>query len=339
MTSKTKPTDPYAKAGVNIETGNELVESIKASVNATHDRRVLGGIGGFAGLFQLGSKYKNPILVGCTDGVGTKVALSQAHNKTHLIGQDLVAMCVNDMVTCGADPLFFLDYFAASKLDPKSTAQIVKGIAKACMKSNCALLGGETAEMPGHYAKNNFDLAGFSVGVVEKKELIDGKGIKPGHVLLGIESSGPHSNGYSLIRAILKKHKAPDSIMRTLLKPTHLYPAPVLELIKKINVKGMAHITGGGLTENIPRILKKGLIADVGLSTWKFPKAFLWLQEKGKISTEDMLRIFNCGIGMVCILNKKEVSKAQKILSSYKLRSFEVGSITKGNLQGRIQYN
>ena len=233
MTSKTKPTDPYAKAGVNIETGNELVESIKASVNATHDRRVLGGIGGFAGLFQLGSKYKNPILVGCTDGVGTKVALSQAHNKTHLIGQDLVAMCVNDMVTCGADPLFFLDYFAASKLDPKSTAQIVKGIAKACMKSNCALLGGETAEMPGHYAKNNFDLAGFSVGVVEKKELIDGKGIKPGHVLLGIESSGPHSNGYSLIRAILKKHKAPDSIMRTLLKPTHLYPAPVLELIKK----------------------------------------------------------------------------------------------------------
>ena len=339
MTSKTKPTDPYAKAGVNIETGNELVESIKASVNATHDRRVLGGIGGFAGLFQLGSKYKNPILVGCTDGVGTKVALSQAHNKTHLIGQDLVAMCVNDMVTCGADPLFFLDYFAASKLDPKSTAQIVKGIAKACMKSNCALLGGETAEMPGHYAKNNFDLAGFSVGVVEKKELIDGKGIKPGHVLLGIESSGPHSNGYSLIRAILKKHKAPDSIMRTLLKPTHLYPAPVLELIKKINVKGMAHITGGGLTENIPRILKKDLIANVELSSWKFPKAFLWLQEKGKISTEDMLRIFNCGIGMVCILNKKEVSKAQKILSSYKLRSFEIGSITKGNLEGRIQYN
>jgi phosphoribosylformylglycinamidine cyclo-ligase len=339
MTSKTKPTDPYAKAGVNIETGNELVESIKASVNATHDRRVLGGIGGFAGLFQLGSKYKNPILVGCTDGVGTKVALSQAHSKTHLIGQDLVAMCVNDMVTCGADPLFFLDYFAASKLDPKSTAQIVKGIAKACMKSNCALLGGETAEMPGHYAKNNFDLAGFSVGVVEKKELIDGKGIKPGHVLLGIESSGPHSNGYSLIRAILKKHKAPDSIMRTLLKPTHLYPAPVLELIKKINVKGMAHITGGGLTENIPRILKKDLIANVELSSWKFPKAFLWLQEKGKISTEDMLRIFNCGIGMVCILDKKEVSKAQKILSSYKLRSFEIGSITKGKLQGRIQYN
>ena len=338
MTSKTKPTDPYAKAGVNIEKGNELVDSIKASVNATHDRRVLGGIGGFAGLFQLGSKYKNPVLVGCTDGVGTKVALSQAHNKTHLTGQDLVAMCVNDMVTCGAEPLFFLDYFAASTLEPKSTAKIVKGIANACKRSNCALLGGETAEMPGHYAKNNFDLAGFSVGVVEKADLIDGKGIRPGHILLGVESSGPHSNGYSLIRSILKKHKAPNSIMQTLLKPTHLYPAPVLELIKKTHVKGMAHITGGGLTENIPRILKSGLIANVNLSSWKFPKAFQWLQEKGKISEADMLRIFNCGIGMVCILDKSEISKAKKILSSHKLRTFEIGSIIKGNLKEQIQY-
>lgn len=339
MTSKTKPTDPYAKAGVNIKKGNELVESIKASVNRTHDHRVLGGIGGFAGLFQLGSKYKNPILVGCTDGVGTKVALSQAHNTIHLIGQDLVAMCVNDMVTCGAEPLFFLDYFAASKLEPKSTAKIIKGIANACEKSSCALLGGETAEMPGHYAKDNFDLAGFSVGVVEKTKLIDGKGIKSGHVLLGVESSGPHSNGYSLIRSILKKHTAPDSIMRTLLKPTHLYPTPILELIKKTNVKGMAHITGGGLTENIPRILKKGLIADVNLSSWKFPKAFQWLQEKGKISQSDMLRIFNCGIGMVCILDKAEVEKAKKILSRHKLRTFEVGSIVKGSLKEQIQYN
>jgi phosphoribosylformylglycinamidine cyclo-ligase len=339
MTSKTKPTDPYAKAGVNIEKGNELVDSIKTSVNATHDRRVLAGIGGFAGLFQLGSKYKNPVLVGCTDGVGTKVALSQAYNKTHLTGQDLVAMCVNDMVTCGAEPLFFLDYFAASKLEPKSTAKIVKGIAKACKKSNCALLGGETAEMPGHYAKNNFDLAGFSVGVVEKDDLIDGQGIEPGHILLGVESSGPHSNGYSLIRSILKKHKAPDSIMQALLKPTHLYPASVLELIKKTNVKGMAHITGGGLTENIPRILKSGLIANVNLSSWKLPKAFMWLQEKGKISDLDMLRIFNCGIGMVCILDKVEIPKAQKILSAHKLRTFEIGSVIKGNLQEQIQYN
>jgi phosphoribosylformylglycinamidine cyclo-ligase len=338
MTSKTKPTDPYAKAGVNIKKGNELVESIKASVNATHDPRVLGGIGGFAGLFQLGSKYKNPVLVGCTDGVGTKVALSQAHNKIHLIGQDLVAMCVNDMITCGAEPLFFLDYFAASKLEPKVTAKIVKGIANACKKSNCALLGGETAEMPGHYVKDNFDLAGFSVGVVEKKSLINGKDIKPGHILLGIESSGPHSNGYSLIRSILKKHKAPDSIMRVLLKPTLLYTSPVLELIKKTNVKGMAHITGGGLTENIPRILKKGLVAKIDLSTWNFPKAFKWLQAKGKISQSDMLRIFNCGIGMVCVLDKADVPKAQKILSAHKLRSYEIGCITKGDLKEQIHY-
>ena len=338
MTRKTKPTDPYANAGVNIAKGNELVKSIKASVNATHDKRVLGGIGGFAGLFQLGTKYKNPILVGCTDGVGTKVALSQAHNKIHLTGQDLVAMCVNDMITCGAEPLFFLDYFAASKLEPKSTAKIVRGIANACKKSNCALLGGETAEMPGHYLKNNFDLAGFSVGVVEKTKLVDGKSIKPGNILLGIESSGPHSNGYSLIRSIIKKHKAPDSILQALLKPTHLYPAPILELIKKINVKGMAHITGGGLTENIPRILKSGLVAEVNLSSWKLPKAFKWLQEKGEISQADMLRIFNCGIGMVCIINQADLAIAQKLLSNHKLRTFEIGSIIKGNLKEQIQY-
>ena len=333
MTSKTKPMDPYAKAGVNIVKGNELVKSIKASVNATHDKRVLGGIGGFAGLFQLGTKYKNPILVGCTDGVGTKVALSQRHNKLHLTGQDLVAMCVNDMITCGAEPLFFLDYFATSKLEPKSTAKIVKGIAKACKKSNCALLGGETAEMPGHYLKNNFDLAGFSVGVLEKTKLIDGKSIKPGNILLGIESSGPHSNGYSLIRSIIKKHKAPDSILQALLKPTHLYPAPILELIKKINVKGIAHITGGGLTENIPRILRSGLVAKVNLLSWKFPKVFKWLQEKGEISQADMLRIFNCGIGMVCIIDHTDLAKAQKVLSNHKLRTFEIGSIIKGNLK------
>ena len=192
--------------------------------------------------------------------------------------------------------------------------------------------------MPGHYAKDNFDLAGFSVGVVEKTKLIDGKSIKSGHVLLGVESSGPHSNGYSLIRSILKKHTAPDSIMRTLLKPTHLYPTPILELIKKTNVKGMAHITGGGLTENIPRILKSGLVADVNLSSWQFPKVFKWLQEKGRISQPEMLRIFNCGIGMVCIIDQADLVKAQKVLSNHKLRTFEIGSIIEGNLKEQIQY-
>ena len=224
MTKKLKPTDPYAAAGVNIEAGNTFVDSIKKSVNATHDNRVLGGIGGFAGLFQLGDKYKNPVLVGCTDGVGTKVALSQANNKTDSIGQDLVAMCVNDMVTCGAEPLFFLDYFAASKLEPKSHAQIVKSIAKACKQSNCALLGGETAEMPGHYVGNNYDLAGFSVGVVEKAKLIDGKKIKAGQVLLAIESSGPHSNGYSLIRSIVKKKETNSIYSERFIKTNTLIP-------------------------------------------------------------------------------------------------------------------
>ena len=338
MTNKLKPTDPYAAAGVNIEAGNTFVDSIKKSVNATHDKRVLGGIGGFAGLFQLGSKYKNPVLVGCTDGVGTKVALSQANNKTDSIGQDLVAMCVNDMVTCGAEPLFFLDYFAASKLEPKSHAQIVKSIAKACKQSNCALLGGETAEMPGHYVGNNYDLAGFSVGVVEKAKLIDGKKIKAGQVLLAIESSGPHSNGYSLIRSIVKKKKPSQSIVNALLKPTHLYPTAIKELTSKIDVKGMAHITGGGLTENIPRILKNGLVAKIDLEAWKFPKIFQWLQDSGKISQMDMLRIFNCGVGMVCVLDPKDAIKAQKILKKNNFKSFVLGAINKSQSVTKIEY-
>jgi len=338
MTNKVKPKDPYAKSGVSIDAGNNLVESIKASVNATHDKRVLGGIGGFAGLFELGGSYKNPILVGCTDGVGTKVSLSQAHQTTNSIGQDLVAMCVNDMVTCGAKPLFFLDYFAASKLEPVSAAKIVKSIAKACKGSDCALLGGETAEMPGHYAGNNFDLAGFSVGVIEKSQLIDGKKIKAGQVILAIESSGPHSNGYSLIRSIIKKKKPPPPIMNALLKPTHLYPRAILELIKKVDVKGMAHITGGGLTENIPRIIKKGLKAQVQLSAWKLPKVFRWVQDSGKISNSDMLRIFNCGIGMICILEPRDVKKAQMLLKRHKFKSFQLGTIQKSDSPSQIEY-
>ena len=253
-------------------------------------------------------------------------------------GQDLVAMCVNDMVTCGAEPLFFLDYFAASKLEPKSHAQIVKSIAKACSLSSCALLGGETAEMPGHYVGKNYDLAGFSVGVVEKSKLIDGKKIKSGQVLLGIESSGPHSNGYSLIRAIVKKKKPPQSIVNALLKPTHLYPTAIKELTKKIDVKGISHITDGGLTENIPRILKNGLLAKIDLGAWKFPKIFQWLQDSGKISQMDMLKIFNCGVGMVCVLDPKDVIKAQKILKTNGFKSFLIGSINKSKSDSKIEY-
>ena len=338
MTNKSNPNDPYAKAGVNIDDGNALIKLIKSSVNATHNKSVMGGIGGFAGLYELNHQLKKPTLVACTDGVGTKVALSKKYNTLGSVGQDLVAMCVNDMAACGASPLFFLDYFASSKLELKETATIIKGIAKACKKTNMALLGGETAEMPGHYTKGNFDLAGFAVGVVDKSKIISGKKIKTNHVILGIESSGPHSNGYSLIRKILSRHKPPLSVLKTLLKPTHLYTSLVNDVVKKnINVSGIANITGGGITENIPRIIPKHLAADIDLNGWKFPKAFQWLQEKGKISNEDMLRIFNCGIGLALILPLSEVKSFENLAGKYKFKTYRIGKIVK-RTQGELTY-
>ena len=338
MTNKSNPNDPYAKAGVNIDDGNALIKLIKSSVNATHNKSVMGGIGGFAGLYELNHQLKKPTLVACTDGVGTKVTLSKKYNTLGSVGQDLVAMCVNDMAACGASPLFFLDYFASSKLELKETATIIKGIAKACKKTNMALLGGETAEMPGHYTKGNFDLAGFAVGVVDKSKIISGKKIKTNHVILGIESSGPHSNGYSLIRKILSRHKPPLSVLKTLLKPTHLYTSLVNDVVKKnINVSGIANITGGGITENIPRIIPKHLAADIDLNSWKFPKAFQWLQEKGKISNEDMLRIFNCGIGLALILPLSEVKSFENLAGKYKFKTYRIGKIVK-RTQGELTY-
>ena len=338
MTNKSNPNDPYAKAGVNIDDGNALIKLIKSSVNATHNKSVMGGIGGFAGLYELNHQLKKPTLVACTDGVGTKVALSKKYNTLGSVGQDLVAMCVNDMAACGASPLFFLDYFASSKLELKETATIIKGIAKACKKTNMALLGGETAEMPGHYTKGNFDLAGFAVGVVDKSKIIGGKKIKTNHVILGIESSGPHSNGYSLIRKILSRHKPPLSVLKTLLKPTRLYTSLVNDVVKKnINVSGIANITGGGITENIPRIIPKHLAAEIDLNGWKFPKAFQWLQEKGKISNQDMLRIFNCGIGLAAILPLSEVKSFENLASKYKFKTHQIGKIVK-RTQGKLTY-
>ena len=338
MTNKSNPNDPYAKAGVNIDDGNALIKLIKSSVNATHNKSVMGGIGGFAGLYELNHQLKKPTLVACTDGVGTKVTLSKKYNTLGSVGQDLVAMCVNDMASCGATPLFFLDYFASSKLELKETATIIKGIAKACKKTNMALLGGETAEMPGHYTKGNFDLAGFAVGVVDKSKIISGKKIKTNHVIVGIESSGPHSNGYSLIRKILSRHKPPPSVLKTLLKPTHLYTSMVNDVVKKnIKVSGIANITGGGITENIPRIIPKHLAADIDLNGWKFPKAFQWLQEKGKISNEDMLRIFNCGIGLAIILPLSEVKSLKNLTSKYKFKTHRIGKILK-RTQGELTY-
>ena len=342
MTKEIKNNDPYKLAGVDIEAGNLLIDKIKADVGATQGPNVLGNIGGFAGMFKLDESISNPTLVACTDGVGTKVALAQENNKLNTVGQDLVAMCVNDLITCGATPLFFLDYFATSKLDVDNAALIIKGIAAACKESGCALLGGETAEMPGHYVDENFDLAGFSVGLVDQNKIIDGSSIVSGDILIGIESSGPHSNGYSLIRKILSESTAPneeiEKIKNLMLKPTHLYPKLIQNVLQKISIKGMANITGGGITENIPRIIPENLSVDIFKDSWVMPAAFKWLKDQGKVSDEDMLRIFNCGIGMVLIINSTLKDKAINIINDQGYEAYHIGVIQNKNITNTINY-
>lgn len=333
MTKENIDNDPYKSAGVDISAGNSLIELIKQDVSSTQGKNVLGGIGGFAGMYRLGKEYKDPILVACTDGVGTKVALAQEYNKLENIGQDLVAMCVNDLITCGASPLFFLDYFATSKLDVNEASIIIGSIAKACKESSCALLGGETAEMPGHYIDNNFDLAGFSVGCVEEDKIIDGSAVNEGDILIGIESSGAHSNGYSLIRKILNEaecsKKEKDTLIELFLKPTYLYPKLVKELLSSFTINALCHITGGGLAENLPRSIPKELSAKVYKSSWELPMEFKWLQENGAISDQDMMRIFNCGIGLVVIMNKSQKERALQQIRNSNFKAFEIGNIVK----------
>ena len=328
MTKEIIENDPYKLAGVDITAGNDLVDKIKNDVATSHNQNVLGNIGGFAGMYELDQDYIEPVMVACTDGVGTKVALAQENNQIEGIGQDLVAMCVNDLIVCGAKPLFFLDYFASSKLEVEEASKIIKNISEACKNSGCALLGGETAEMPGHYVGKNFDLAGFSVGCVEKEKIINGKKIKEGDILIGIESSGPHSNGFSLIRKIIKDSSAKEDelkkIIKLALKPTHLYPNIILRLIEKFSIHGMAHITGGGLTENIPRSLPQDLSAEISLASWELPEIFIWLQERGSISNDDLLRIFNCGIGMVLLVDE---SISEEIKSDIKDNGFDCYNI------------
>ena len=328
MTKEIIENDPYKLAGVDITAGNDLVDKIKNDVATSHNQNVLGNIGGFAGMYELDKDYIEPVMVACTDGVGTKVALAQENNQIEFIGQDLVAMCVNDLIVCGAKPLFFLDYFASSKLEVEEASKIIKNISEACKNSGCALLGGETAEMPGHYVGKNFDLAGFSVGCVEKEKIINGKKIKEGDILIGIESSGPHSNGFSLIRKIIKDSSAKEDelkkIIKLALKPTHLYPNIILRLIEKFSIHGMAHITGGGLTENIPRSLPQDLSAEISLASWELPEIFIWLQERGSISNNDLLRIFNCGIGMVLLVDE---SISEEIKSDIKDSGFDCYNI------------
>jgi len=312
-----KPSLSYRDAGVDIDAGDRLVERIKPLAARTRRDGVLAGIGGFGALFALGNKYKEPVLVSGTDGVGTKLKLAFQLDRHDSIGIDLVAMSVNDILVQGAEPLFFLDYYACGKLEVDVAARVVAGIAKGCELSNCALIGGETAEMPGMYTPGEYDLAGFAVGVVEKAKIIDGKSIRAGDAVIGLASSGPHSNGYSLIRRIIADRSADltaqiggVALADALMAPTRIYVRSMLALMQHIPVKGMAHITGGGLTENIPRVLPEGMQAVLQTSSWTLPPVFDWLRQAGNVALAEMHRTFNCGIGMAVIVDADQVDAA-----------------------------
>ena len=307
----------YRDAGVDIDAGDALVENIKPFAKRTMRPEVMAGIGGFGALCGLPAKYKEPILVSGTDGVGTKLKLAFELNRHDTIGIDLVAMSVNDILTQGAEPLFFLDYFACGKLDVATATDVVKGIAAGCEQSGCALIGGETAEMPGMYPSGEYDLAGFAVGVVEKSKIINGSTIQAGDVVLGLASSGAHANGYSLIRRIIAEKKVDLTaqldgrpLSEVILAPTRIYVKPVLQLMQSIDVKGLAHITGGGIVDNVPRVLTEGLTAHIDGKSWPRPPLFTWLQEQGNVAEAEMLRVFNCGIGMVIIVAAADAESA-----------------------------
>ena len=325
----------YKDAGVDINAGNALVERIKPEVKRTTRSEVIGGLGGFGALCAIPSKYKEPVLVSGTDGVGTKLRLAIDLKKHDTIGIDLVAMCVNDLVVQGAEPLFFLDYYATGKLDVDVAADVVKGIADGCVQSGCALVGGETAEMPGMYHEGDYDLAGFCVGVVEKSEIIDGSRVKNGDALIALGSSGPHSNGYSLVRKVINVAGVNPAtelldnkpLSEHLLAPTKIYVKSVLALIKQADVHAIAHLTGGGFWENIPRVLPKNTKAVIDEESWKWPSVFNWLQEKGNIDTYEMYRTFNCGVGMVIALPQEQVDTALAILKQAGENAWLIGHI------------
>ena len=331
----------YKSAGVDIDAGNALVDRIKPLVARTRRPEVISGLGGFGGLFALPpGRYREPVLVSGTDGVGTKLMLAQSTGRHDTIGIDLVAMCVNDVLVQGAEPLFFLDYFACGRLDVDVATDVVAGIARGCELAGAALIGGETAEMPDMYADGEYDLAGFCVGVVERDRMIDGSAAAAGDALIGIASSGPHSNGYSLIRKVLDR--AGDGVIdgvpaiERLLAPTRIYVRPILALMQAVNVKGLAHITGGGITENLPRILAEGLHAEIDTASWHPGPVFDWLQRHGNIATDEMRRTFNCGIGMVVVVDRKDASAAIDVLTSHGESAFKMGSIVAGS--GDVDY-
>lgn len=325
----------YRDAGVDIVAGDQLVENIKPFAKRTMRPEVLGGLGGFGALVEINKRYQEPVLVSGTDGVGTKLKLAFEWNQHDTVGIDLVAMSVNDILVQGAEPLFFLDYFACGKLDVTQATEVIKGIAAGCEASGCALIGGETAEMPGMYPEGEYDLAGFAVGVVEKAKIIDGKSIQVGDAIIGLASNGAHSNGYSLIRKIIERAK-PDldapftnypTMRQAILAPTRLYAKPILAAQEKLTIKGMAHITGGGITENVPRILPENTVAEIAANAWDLPPLFQWLQEAGNIAHEEMYRTFNCGIGMVVIVSEADCEAALHIFNELGETAYHLGSI------------
>lgn len=334
MNSTTNPSLSYRDAGVDIDAGDALVEAIKPFAKRTMREGVLGGIGGFGALFEISKKFREPVLVSGTDGVGTKLKLAFHLGRHDTVGIDLVAMSVNDILVQGAEPLFFLDYFACGKLDVKTAADVVKGVALGCEQAGCALIGGETAEMPSMYPDGEYDLAGFAVGAVEKSKIINGTSIVPGDVVLGLASSGIHSNGYSLVRKIIEVAN-PDlnadldgrPLADALMAPTRIYVKPLLSLMSSMEVKGMAHITGGGLVENIPRVLQKHLTAVLKKDAWPMPPLFNWLQKHGNVADSEMHRVFNCGIGMVVIVSKENADAATAQLRSSGETVFTIGEI------------
>ncbi|MFZ7274409.1 phosphoribosylformylglycinamidine cyclo-ligase [Avibacterium avium] len=325
----------YKDAGVDINAGNALVEKIKADVKRTTRPEVIGGLGGFGALCALPSKYKEPILVSGTDGVGTKLRLAIDLNKHDTIGIDLVAMCVNDLVVQGAEPLFFLDYYATGKLDVDVAANVIKGIANGCEQAGCALVGGETAEMPGMYHQGDYDLAGFCVGVVEKSEIIDGSQVKVGDALIALGSSGAHSNGYSLIRKVIERSGIDPASAELdgkpfadqVLAPTKIYVKSILQLIKQVPVHAISHLTGGGFWENIPRVLPHNVKAVIDESSWQWPAIFNWLQEQGNIDRYEMYRTFNCGVGMIIALPQDQVETALALLQQAGENAWQIGRI------------
>lgn len=334
MSSNSKVSLSYRDAGVDIDAGDALVEAIKPFAKRTMREGVLAGIGGFGALFEVSKKFREPVLVSGTDGVGTKLKLAFHLNRHDTVGIDLVAMSVNDILVQGAEPLFFLDYFACGRLDVASATDVIKGIAAGCEQAGCALIGGETAEMPSMYPDGEYDLAGFAVGAVEKSKIIDGKKIRPGDVVLGLASSGAHSNGYSLVRKIIEVAK-PDlhadfhgrPLADVLLAPTRIYVKPLLALMEKIDVHGMVHITGGGLVENIPRVLQPNLTAVLHKDSWTLPPLFQWLQKHGGVADDEMHRVFNCGIGMTVIVSAANADQAEAELKRLGETVYRIGEI------------